>query len=481
MITDLDWLEYQSSQIGNKTAIISDESVLTYSNLNEIVKSAAGKFMKAGLSTRQYVPIISGHNVDFIIAVYALWRIGAVPVPISTRLNKREIDDIVGSLSASFCIADNTGGYSNSNLRFISTEQAGHKHSVDSGSFEFSIDNEALVLFTSGSTGKPKGVVLTFHSLYHSFRGIFEFDNYKTDDRILASLPLYHIGGFSTITRALLSGAQLILPEGIDYLSTAGAMSKYNPTIVSLVPTNLDRMLQADLLPNKSLRSLYLGGGESSNQLVSDAIDKGYPVIKVYGSTETCSMVSAVKVSDSSEYGSSGRELRGCEISIDSNSKKGVQKYSEGEIVVSSKSLFKYYFNNSSLTESVLRNGLYYTGDYGYLDSAGLLYVLSRRTDLIVSGGENISPAEVEAALLQIDGLTDCYVTGIKDKEWGQAVIAFIVKNDINTPDDSAIIKELGNQIASYKIPKRFIALNEIPRNSMGKIRRDELINIMSG
>lgn len=471
MNSSTDWLANQAKTYRNKTAVVTGSRTYSFEELDKAVNYFASYFKAAGINANHEVPLLVNNNIEFIISLYALWRMDCIPVPISPLLPVPELDSVMQILKPEYCIKESSIVYTFEDTQFVNIPGISFADnlSVD----KWGIKDEALILFTSGSSGKQKGVVLGFSSLYKSYKNINSFDNYISDDRFLASLPFYHIGGLSIIIRSLLSGSQLILPKSTDYKGLAEGMQIFNPTIISIVPTNLQRLLENNIQPNKALRSLYLGGGPSSQNLVEQAVNAGYPLIKVYGSTETCSMVTAVRVSKPEEYSSSGRTIGDSRILIDyediqTGSSKGI-----GEILVYSSSLFSSYYNNHSLTSSKLVSGYYRTGDFGYVDKSGLLFVTMRRSDLIVSGGENVNPEEVRSELLNISGIKDCYVAGIEDSQWGQKVIAFITGNSL--PGDDLIKSVLKTRIAPYKIPKIFYRIDRIPRNSLGKVLRREL------
>lgn len=476
MILNTDWLSYKASENGDKTALLSGKSILSYNELNRTVNSAALYLSREGLKEKQIVPVLSGHNAEFVISVFALWRLGCIPVPLSPHLTENEIDLNFSTIKPSHYIKDESVSYKNNNIKSIYPGYSDKQ--VNSAEINWSPDanREAVIIFTSGTSGKPKGVVISFNSLYHSFCSVNNFDKYTKEDRFLASLPFYHIGGFSIITRFLLSGAQIVIPEKNDFAGLKKAMFDYNPTIISTVPTNLHRLLSDNIKPNSSLRSLYIGGGPSSRSLIEQAVKMNYPVIKVYGSTETCAMISAVRVKKKSEYSSSGRPLKDNKILIDSNNPLKHDDQQTGEILVLSKSLFDKYYDDSLLTKNKIKDGIYHSGDYGYFDSEGLLHVVMRRSDIIVSGGENIIPAEVENVLLKIDGIDDCFVAGIDNDEWGQIAVAFITSNQKIKLDNIGIKTELVQKLARYKIPKKFIWVDQIPRDKLGKVIREKLL-----
>ncbi len=292
-------------------------------------------------------------------------------------------------------------------------------------------DRPALLVYTSGTMGSPRGVLLGTDALCRSARATIELLSLGPDDRWLCPLPLYHIGGLQPLIRCELAGATPLL-GGLERLEEA--------TLVSVVPTQLKRLIEADRRPPPALRAMLVGGGPLSVELQREALSRGWPVLATYGLTETASMVCCVRPGDPT-LGHCGPPLGGFNLSID-----------DGEIVVDD-----------------LR-----TGDLGWLDEAGNLHVLCRRTDLIVSGGENITPAEVEAALLRHPAVDQACVVGLDDPTWGQRVAAALVMSD-RAATDGEILAVAEEVLARFKLPRQLLRLAELPRNSLGKLQRQRL------
>jgi O-succinylbenzoic acid--CoA ligase len=246
-----------------------------------------------------------------------------------------------------------------------------------------------------------------------------------------------------------------------------------------LVSTTLQKFLAEKVYPDKNLKYIFLGGGPSEDQLTLDAIEQGWPIVKVYGSTETCSMVTALLLNEVKQKPDSvGKALGTNKIKIKIMSKNDSDDFcgsgEVGEIVVSAQALFIKYYNDQLATDSVLKNGWYHAGDYGWIDQDGYLYVSSRRVDLIITGGENVSAIEVESAIRTNSFIDDVFVFAMNDETWGQIVCAAIVSKKLSETEIRNFLKE---KIAGYKIPKRFFFVENIPKNEMGKVKRSELLN----
>jgi O-succinylbenzoic acid--CoA ligase len=341
----------------------------------------------------------------------------------------------------------------------------------------FKIYNSALIMFTSGSTGNPKAIVHTFQSLYESVLALDSFSELSSNDTWFASLPFYHIGGYMILIRSLLTGSLVVYPASPKFEDINQTIKQSEPTHISLVPTTLRNLIDQNVKPNRNLKFVFLGGGPSETELILEAMGKSWPVVKVYGSTETCSMITALHPDELKLKPNSVGKLLGENkikiMSLPAVLLAGKSKNDLDEVAVFSKSLFKEYYNDQLTTNNKLKDGWYHTGDYGWIDSEGYIYIESRKDNLIISGGENIISYEVESAIKKHPFVKDVFVFGLNEKKWGQIVCAAIVSETISEDVIKDFLKE---KIAAYKIPKRFFIVSEISRNEMGKADRIELL-----
>ena len=487
------WLSEQATMQPNSQAIITSEKTFTYSEFYEECLGVLSYFDQLGIKEKDHVGILFGHNYKFFVIVNALWLIGAVPVPLNTRHTTKEIQNQLRQADIKFLIIDETLKSQFASLIFQNKTYLNKVTKYEARSTKFNIlhsapclpagrfctQHSALIMFTSGSAGKPKAVVHTFNSLLESVKATDSFADLSPNDIWLASLPFYHIGGFMIPVRSMLSGGSIAFPNSLKYEDIGKALNYNNPTHVSLVSTTLSRFLNENFKPSKNLKYVFLGGGPISPVLCEEAINKSWQIIKVYGSTETCSMVTALLLNEVKQKPDSvGKALGTNKIKIKSMSKNDSDDFYHngkvGEIIVSAQSLFKEYYNDQLTTDKVLKNGWYHTGDCGWLDEDGYLYISSRREDIIITGGENVSAIEVEKAIKTLTQIEDAFVFALKDDTWGQIVCAAIVSNNLSEDEIKSFLKE---KIAGYKIPKRIFFIESIPRNEMGKVKRAELLS----
>jgi o-succinylbenzoate---CoA ligase len=274
-------------------AVIANNKIYSYADLEKFSNNFAEYFYNEGIREKNYVPLFFENNLEFILAVIALWKLGAVPVPLNVRLAEKEISELINFIGGEMIIADKNLKINFSNCKVINPPDIFDSDN-NSKTFEINFDknNIALILFTSGSSGKPKGVMLSFDNLIQSAGCGNLVLNHTENDRWLASLPFYHIGGFSIIFRAIIFGASMILPASLKIEDISFSIKNHKPTLASFVTTQLQRLIENKVIPNKELRTVLVGGGFINESLINNSIKNGWKISKVYGSTETSSFVS---------------------------------------------------------------------------------------------------------------------------------------------------------------------------------------------
>jgi O-succinylbenzoic acid--CoA ligase len=301
------------------------------------------------------------------------------------------------------------------------------------------------------------------------------------DDCWLACLPFFHIGGLSILMRGAIYGMRVLVYDRFDALSVNHALLQERASIISVVTAMLQRLLAsldqeigASTYP-PSLRCVLLGGGPAPQSLLEDCARRGIPAVQTYGMTESCSQAVTLAPEDTRrKLGSAGRPLPTVQIRIMVNGQIAGSN-EPGEIMLRGPTITPGYALQPEATAVAFQEGWFATGDWGYLDTEGYLYVLDRRSDLIISGGENIYPAEIEAALLEHPAVAEAGVCGVPHERWGQVPLAFVVLRAGSSTSKEEILAYLATRVAKYKLPEDIRFTSQLPRTSSGKLLRREL------
>lgn len=317
------------------------------------------------------------------------------------------------------------------------------------------------IINTSATTGKFKSVPVRWLQIEAHVKASANVLGVEEHDNWLVVLPMFHVSGLSIILRTLYNGTRATIREKFSEQVVLEALKTDEVTMVSLVPTVLQRIVERIQVP--TLRAILLGGEFVPMPLLQECVQRNLPVYKTYGMSETFAQSTTFSIQEyPNKLASVGYPLQGVTIEIRNPDEEGV-----GEVWLSSPMLMKGYLNKE------LIKGAFNTDDIGYVDEDGFLYLLNRRKDIIISGGENIYPKEIEDILYGMDGIQECAVIPVSDPKWGQVPVLCVVTNC--SKED--ISQYLLSRLAKYKVPKRMIYFDALPKNSMGKILRQDLIH----
>ncbi len=484
-----EWLRQRALISPHRLALVFGGERWTFADLDRRSSAAATRLRAAGVRPRARVALLAGNGPGFVQMVHAAPRLGAVLVPLNTRLTAPELVALVEDCEPAILVHDEANHDTAASVsaavaglprvRIAELAAEGATSSPESDGCDGTLDPSAVhtVIYTSGTSGRAKGAMLTFSNHWWSATGSTLNLGLREDDRWLACMPLFHVGGLAVLLRSVIFGIPVVLHEGFDAGAVSRAIDEDGVTIASLVPTMLARLLEARRrrpLPH-SLRCLLVGGGPLPQPLLEECLHRGWPVAPTYGLTEAASQVATLSPEDTPRRpGSAGKALFHTQVRIeidDGEAPPGVA----GEILVRGPTVTPGYFRRPHESAEALRHGWLHTGDIGYLDHQGYLYVLDRRDDLIVSGGENVYPAEVEEALRSHPDVLDAGVIGLPDDVWGQGVVAAIVLREHPALSQEDLLAFCRARLAPYKVPKELRFVTNLPRNAAGKLVRREL------
>jgi O-succinylbenzoic acid--CoA ligase len=420
------WIHLAAEKHPDRVAIEGPERTLTYAELESAAISAAGALGRLGV--RERVALALSSPEELVIALHGCMLAGVAAVPVDLRLTERERRTRLAGAEL-----------------IVSEPLWGDFRRLPNG---FSGDPAVAVMHTSGTTGAPKPVVLAYSNWLASALGSAVALGLDQEERWLCPMPLVHVGGLSIPIRSAIYATTAVLHGRFE---TEAVLSELmvpgrRITMVSLVPTMLERLLDAGLERPPTLRWALLGGGPISSALLRRAEAAGVPVAPTYGMTEACSQIATF-----------GWPLPGVEVRLGGP---------EREILVAGPIV-----SEGALAE----DGWLHTGDLGRFDERGRLQISGRRSETIVSGGENVSPAEVEEVLLEHPAVADAGVFGRSDPKWGEAVVAVVVPRDGGSVDADELRRHCAARLASFKVPKTIGFAPELPRTRSGKLRRREL------
>ncbi len=467
-----DWLTHRARSLPRATALASGRRRLGYAALHGHAVRQAHALMEAGAAPGERVAVIAGTSPEFVAAMHAVSLAGAVFVPLNVRLTAGELAEQLGNADPAVVLCDRARAPRAAEAAALAGLPAPRRLPLPPASREGALveahDADAChsIVHTSGTAGRAKGVMLTYGGLWASAAASALNLGLDPADRWLACLPLHHVGGLSIPIRGAIYGTAVELHAGFDAAAVNAALRAGEVTLVSVVPTMLRRMLDADREPfGGSVRAALVGGGPVPPALLERAAARGLPVIQTYGLTEAASQVTTLSPAEAmSRLGSAGRPLLSAEVRVDAPVGE------PGEILIRGPSVTPGYFRDPEATAAAIRDGWLHTADLGVLDGDGFLTVLDRRDDVIVTGGENVYPAEVEAALLAAPGIEAAAVVGLPDEEWGQRVVAAVVS--AGPVDRERLGPLLRGRLAGYKHPAVIERVAAIPATASGKTRR---------
>lgn len=461
-----DWLAARASQDPSGLCLVADGHRVSFAQLDEQAGRAAGALVDAGVKHGSRVALWGAHDLATVRAIWAVPRAGAVLLPINTRLTQREAAHQVVDAAVSLVLGPSDQPDLGVRSLDLDALAAGRHYRGDPPH----VDAPHSVIYTSGTGGDPKGVILTWANLEASAAASAEVLQHGHRDRWLAVLPLYHVGGLSILIRSARQGGAVVL-DSSDPERIRVHLREDRITLVSLVPTMLARLLDVDPGPFPDLRAVLLGGGPASEALLARAAAGRVPVLSTYGLTEAASQVATVPLAAALARHRAMQPVAGMEVRIVDESAGEVEAGRAGRVQIRGEAVSPGYLHDGPRSPGAW----FSTGDLGRFDGDHRLEILGRADDMIITGGENVYPVEVEAALEENPLVAEVAVFGIEDADWGQAVAALVVAPGV---DEGDLDRFLRSRLAGFKIPTRWFFVSALPRTALGKIDRARLGSI---
>ena len=491
-------IERNAAFAPDKPALVFEGETLTYAAFAaRIEKTARALKSELGVGRGDRVAILSLNRPDYLVLLYACARLGAMLVPLNWRLAVAEQHFILSDAAVKILVLEqafaeilpglkkslpDTGivGLDFAPPQGIAFDALLAQANGDGRNPHTDLTSPLMIVYTSGTTGRPKGAVLRQEALLWNGVMSQHMHGLTSDDHVLTVLPFFHVGGLNIqTTPALHHGATVTIHSRFTPDATLSAIAHERPTLTVLVPATIQAVTDhpdwatTDL---SSLKAISTGSTIVPPHLIERFVARGVPVLQVYGSTETCPVAVYTRLGgDLSRVGSTGLPGLACEAIVIDDAGVELPPDTPGEIAVRGPNVFFEYWGNADATREALHDGWYRTGDIGLRDADGYFWVHERKKNLIISGGENIYPAEVERVLLEHPDVSECGVIGRPDSRWDEVPVAYVIRRKGCVVEAEALKAHVLTQLARFKVPREFVFVDDLPRTALGKVQHFRL------
>lgn len=476
----LDLFEQAAAKHSDKLAAADQSLQLPYGAMNAVARGLAQRIAETTQAPR--VGIAAPASAAGAAAIYATWYAGKTPVPLNFLLERASIAEIVrdAGLNTIIGIQQLVAPFAAFGLKTIEL----NAQTLVPGAIPAPAakpEDTGAVIYTSGTTGGLKGVELTFSNLVANARGAIEHVGITPEESLLSVLPQFHSFGFTTLTVTPLScGATVWYLPRFSPSAVVSTIHERGVTIFVATASLYAALLKLKSAPEDALKSLKLAvsGGEPLSAKVAAAFQQrfGVEISEGYGLTETSPVVS-IQLPGENRPGSVGRALPGVEVFAVNEDRKPVAAGQEGELAVTGAGVMRGYLNKPDATREILRDGVLYTGDAGRVDADGFIYITGRVKDMLIVGGENVFPREIEAVIEQHPAVAEAAIIGAPDESRGEVPVAFVTLREGAADVDPIELREFcRDKLAGYKVPREAFVIEELPRGPTGKILKRALV-----
>jgi fatty-acyl-CoA synthase len=485
MVNLSSFIRFHATRTPEKVAIVYKDQHLTYAEFMRHIEQMAGFLALQGIGPGDVVAVFMKNSVAFLEIAFAVSHLGAVFLPINFRLATEEVDYITSNAGAKLIFADEefSAIVEKQPSKIIVGEAAQSDSTILAGgaqaaSMHVRRPNDLFrLMYTSGTTDRPKGVMHTYDNFYWKCMDHVIALRLGSDERLLVTGPLYHVGAFDLPGIAVLwVGGMLFVHREFDASKVLASIETERLTAAWLAPVMLGSILAHDNRGQFDVSSLrwIIGGGErtpESRILKFSEYFTGGRYIDAYGLTESGSGDTLMEAGREIEkIGSVGRALAHVEIAIRDPDGRTLAAGQSGEICLRGPKITQGYWRDEKKTAASFHGDWFRTGDVGYLDADGFLYLTDRVKDMIISGGENIASSEVERVIYQLPEVREAVVVGLRDQKWGERPVAVVVLNSGQSLDYDKLVKHCRVHLAGFKVPKELVLRDQLPRNPSGKV-----------
>ena len=480
-----DIIERQAKRHPDRVALRFEGLEIRFAALWQQIVAATSNLIKAGVCPGDCIAYWGLNHPTNLVLLFALARLNAILLPLNYRLASAEISTILRHAGARLIVADAAheatarGLQSSLDVKLITALDLQADAIADPLERRGLADSPGLLVYTSGTTGHPKGALHTQAGMLANCAMSIEAHQFTPQDHVLTVLPLFHVGGLCIQTLpALCAGAQVTLHARFEAAAWLADVTRLQPSTSLMVPATMRAVLDhADFAEAKlsSLRQLSAGSSSIPVAMISAFHARGVRVCQVYGATETGPVSICLSRADALAHaGSAGKAARGVEIRLTDESGAEVEPAAVGEISLRAPNLMRQYWRDPG--NPLFQDGWFHTGDLAYRDAEGFYYVVGRSKDMIISGGENIYPAEIENILAECSWIAEAAVVGLPDDQWGEVVVAIIVTKPTAKAVDADVLALLDGRVARFKQPRRVVFCTSLPKTALGKVQKSQLI-----
>jgi len=489
---DVNWLEKRSYLTGERLALVdaAEGKRYTFFTLNERVKSLAFFLLQEGVKKGDRVAYLAPNHSSYFELFFACAKIGAIFVPLNWRLSHLELAYILSDSTPNMLffhtqfqeVVPAVFQGKTMDVTTFEYEQLFHEKKVSFEEISVELHDPYVLMYTGGTTGKPKGVVLTHSSILGNALNTIVSWGIVADDITPIFLPLFHTGGLNALTIPVLhAGGCAIIHQSFEPVSAITCIEEEKCTVALLVPTMYHSLIQCEEFSKnrvKSMKYFISGGAPCPLSIYEYFQEKEIPFKEGYGLTEAGPNNFYMDTRHAFfKKGSVGKPMMHNEIKLIDEDGLAVEKGQVGEIWIKGPHLFESYWKNEEATKEVLENGWFKTGDLGKQDEEGFYYIVGRKKDMIITGGENVYPIEIETVLDEHPSVSEIAVVGVPHKKWGEMVVAYVVVKEKFLLSEEEVKTYCQQRLGKYKVPKQVYFLNELPKTPVGKIDKKELVN----
>jgi len=470
----------------DKVAIRFEGAAITYAEFaREIARAAHLLRTRHGVRPGDRVAVLAANAPSYLSLLYACARLGAILLPLNWRLAAPELRYIIEHAQPRIAFAEAAFAET---LHEAAPDLPTAPLAIPEGSEDKdgpgTLDDPLLLVYTSGTTGRPKGALLAQEALFHNAVMSHHMHGMTAEDHVLSVLPFFHVGGLNIqTTPALQAGATITIHPRFSADAVLAAVAKDRPSLLLTVPATLRALMAAagwETTDLSSLRAISTGSEPVHPALVGAVTARGLPLLQVYGATESCPIAIYTRLGCATTAPTStGLPGLLCEARVADDDGRELPPGTAGEVLLRGRNLFRGYWRDEAATAACMQGGWYRTGDIATRDTAGHFHVHDRRKNLIISGGENIYPAEVERVLLEHPAIAEAAVLGAPDPKWQEVPVAFLVLRPGAALAEEAVREHVAAQLARFKVPRRVVFTDTLPRTALGKVRHFELRPLM--